>query len=246
MPLFFKRSGKKSMNRIIKIATAAAILIFVAAYLFFYNKEGTTNVVVVQQQISETTEVAPSMITVKPMPVSAVPRDVVKSPDEVVGKMLLVGRMPGDLIPRSIVVSPEDVELKEDEILLSIPIPAMDSSVAQFNKKIILALLPSSQANVTPILIDNIEIHQIKSIASTTGGQQQYAIIKTTLDNARLMIPYIASGAYKILNNKGQPLSAERTGQQPANTASSTDVNNVNNVNNTEQGNSNVNEKVLP
>jgi len=234
------------MSRIIKIAIAAAILIFVAAYLFFYNKEGTTNVVVVQQQISETTEVAPSMITVKPMPVSAVPRDVVKSPDEVVGKMLLVGRVPGDLIPRSIVVSPEDVELKEDEILLSIPIPAMDSSVAQFNKKIVLALLPSNQANTTPVLIDNIEIHQIKSITNSTGGQQQYAIIKTTVDNARLMIPYIASGAYKILNNKGQPLSAGITGQQPANTAPSTDVNNVNNVNNAEQGNFNVNEKVLP
>jgi hypothetical protein len=60
------------------------------------------------------------------------------------------------------------------------------------------------------------------------------------------MIPYIASGAYKILNNKGQPLSAEVTGQQPANTAPPADVNNVNSANNAEQDNSNVNEKVLP
>jgi hypothetical protein len=234
------------MNRIIKIAIAAAILVFVAAYLFFYNKEGTTTVVVVQQQIGETMEITANMITVKPMPVSAVPHDVVKSPAEVVGKMLLVGRMPGDLIPRSIVVSPEDVELKEDEILLSIPVPGLDASVAQLNKKIVLALLPPNQINAAPILIDNVEIHQVKTVTGTTGQQQQYAIIKTTLDNARLIIAYISSGSYKILNNNGQPLPEAEMGKQSDATASDAPVNNVNNVNNSMQANYDVNEEVLP
>ena len=138
------------------------MLIFVAAFLFFYNKEGTTNVVVVQAQISEITEVSPEMITVKPMPVSAVPGDAVRSPDEVTGKMLLVGRMPGDLIPRSIVVSPEDVNLEEDEILLSLPISDIDRSVAQLYNKIVLALLPPNRLNAEPVLLDNVEIYQIK------------------------------------------------------------------------------------
>lgn len=243
------------MKRIIKIAIAASILIFVAAYLFFYNKEGMINVVVVQSQISETTEVTPSMITVKPMPVSAVPRDVVKSPDEVVGKMLLVGRMPGDLIPRSIVVPPKDVKLEENEILFSIPIPPTDSSVAQFNKKIVLALLPSNQPNAIPLLIDNIEIRQIKTITSSSGQQQQYAIVKTTVDNARMIIPCIASGSYKILNNNGQSL--EITSEQPVDTIlpppidsdgqqPSEDVNIENNVNNSIQADSTANSQASP
>lgn len=200
------------MSRVIKIAIAASVLIFVAAFLFFYNKEGTTNVVVVQAQISEITEVSPEMITVKPMPVSAVPGDAVRSPDEVTGKMLLVGRMPGDLIPRSIVVSPEDVNLEEDEILLSLPISDIDRSVAQLYNKIVLALLPPNRLNAEPVLLDNVEIYQIKStISPSSGRQQEYAVIKTTVEKARLIIPCIANNSYKILNNQGQPIEEQKS-----------------------------------
>jgi hypothetical protein len=196
------------MSRIIKIAAVAAIIIFVAAYLFIYNSEGTTKALVVQAPISDADEITKDMIAVKDIPVSMVPKDIVTSPDEVVGKMVTTSRLPGDFIPRSIVAVPEEVTLGPDEVLLTMNIPQLDSILAQMDKKILLALYGSQDK--PPVIVDGIEIYQMKGITSgSTGQQQPYAVIKTTSDKAKLIMPYLISGSYKILSNNGQPLSGQ-------------------------------------
>jgi hypothetical protein len=193
------------MSRIIKIAAVAVIIIFVAAYLFIYNTEGTTKAVVVQTPISNTAEITQDMIAVKDIPVSMVPKDIVTSPDEVVGKTVTTNRLPGDFIPRSIVAIPEEVTLEPDEVLLTMNIPQLDSVLTQIDKKILLALYGSQDQ--PPVIVDGIEIYQMKGITSDSSGQQQpYAVIKTTADKAKLIMPYLVSGSYKILFNNGQSL----------------------------------------
>jgi hypothetical protein len=193
------------MSRIIKIAAAAAIIIFVAAYLFVYNSEGTAKAVVVQAPISDTAEITQDMIAVKDVPVSMMPEDVVTNPNEVIGKMVTASRLPGDFIPRSIVAAPEEVTLGPDEVLLTMNIPQLDSVLTQMDKKILLALYGSQDK--PPVIVDGIEIYQMKGITSgSTGQQQPYAVVKTTADKAKLIMPYLVSGSYKILFNNGQSL----------------------------------------
>ncbi|AEE97565.1 SAF domain-containing protein [Mahella australiensis] len=204
------------MNRIIKIAIAAAVIIFVAAYLFTYNTEGTKQVVVVTKEINDTMEITSDMITVKALPVSAVPGDVLTDPNAVIGKMTTVGRIPGDLIPKSILAKPEDIAVKDNEVLLTMNIPSSDDVLTHINKKILLALYGDQKQ--PPIIVDGVEIYQIKNTVSGSSGQSQpYAIIKTDVETAKIIMPYIASGSYKILSNKGQSLPSESAAdQEPA------------------------------
>jgi hypothetical protein len=204
------------MSRIIKLAIAAAVIIFVAAYLFTYNTEGTKQVVVVAKEINDTTEITSDMITVKALPVSAVPGDALTDPDAAIGKMITVGRMPGDLIPKSILAEPEDIAVKDNEVLLTMNIPPSDNVLTHINKKILLALYGDQKQ--PPVIVDGVEIYQIKNTVSDSSGQSQsYAIVKTDVETAKIIMPYIASGSYKILSNKGRALPSESVaGQEPA------------------------------
>lgn len=184
-------------RKIIKLAIIPALLIGIAAHMFFSNTTDTVDIVTAKSRINPGVKIESEMLDTVELPKTLVSKDAIKSEKDVVGKKFKTARVPGDFIFKDL-ISEGDLELRDDEMLLPIEIPQSLTELVTEGTSITVITLPTG--DLPSQVVDDIPVVSIYHI-DEAGGEKMYSVVKTTLDKAIILSPYLKDNSYQVVVN---------------------------------------------